>query len=73
MKIKFVGENDHMICFVEKTYVYFGKDELVEVADQEAAKLLAQFPGQFEKEEVKAKSAPKTKVLPEVIGDEPSK
>jgi len=73
MKLKFVGEADHIVCFVGSTYVYFDKLEAVEVSELEGAKLLAEFVGQFEKEESKAKAAPKAKILPEVSEDGTSK
>lgn len=73
MKLKYVGESDHIVCFVGSSYVYFDKTEAVEVSELDGAKLLAQYVGQFEKEESKAKAAPKAKILPEVIEDGASK
>lgn len=71
MKVKYIGEANHLVVFVEKTYVMFEKDETRDVADEDAFSLLAKYPGQFEKEEKAAKAAPKAKVLPEVVADEP--
>jgi len=73
MKLKYVGELDHLVCFVGTSYVLFEKGEFVEMTDGEGAKLLAAHSGKFEKEETKSKSASKTKVVAEVTGDEPSK
>jgi hypothetical protein len=70
MKVKYIGEANHLVVFVEKTYVMFEKDEVKDVADEDAFALLSKYAGQFEKEE-KAKAAPKAKVLPEVVVDEP--
>ena len=73
MKLKYVGESDHLVCFVGTSYVLFEKGDSVEVSDAEGAKLLVAHAGKLEKEESKAKSASKTKVVAEVSGDEPSK
>jgi hypothetical protein len=71
MKVKYVGEANHMVVFVERTYVMFEKDETRDVADDDGFALMAKYPGQFEKEEKPAaKAAPKAKVLPEVVADE---
>lgn len=70
MKIKYVGDCDHVVCFAGKTYVLFEKGIFVEVEESDALQIMSKHPAQFEKEEVKAK-APKVKVLPEVAPYEP--
>ena len=72
MKIKFVGESDHIVCLVGKSFTYFEHGEFIEVSDAEAAQIMAKHVGKFEKEEVKSKPA-RVKVMPEVIVDESSK
>ena len=72
MKVKYIGELNHIVVFIEKTYVMFEKDETRDVADEDALGLFSKHPGQFEKEDKPAaKPAPKAKVLPEVVVDEP--
>lgn len=69
MKLKYVGEADHLVVFADKTYIMFEKDEVKELSDEEAMSVMVKHQGQFEKDE-KAKAAPKAKVLPEVAPHE---
>ena len=67
MKLKYVGELDHIICFVNKTYVKFKKGQFIEIIDSEATKLMTDNPESFEKQN---KTRSKAKVLPEVNLDD---
>jgi hypothetical protein len=73
MKLKFVGEADHIVCFVGKTYVLFEKGEVVEVPDADGMNILAKHHGKFEKQEEAKPKVSRAKVMAEVIVDEPSK
>jgi hypothetical protein len=69
MKLKYVGEADHLVVFAETTYIVFEKDEVKELSDDVALSIMAKHHKVFEKEE-KQKAAPKAKVLPEVAPHE---
>ena len=73
MKIKYIGENDHIVCFVGKTYMMFEKDQLIDVPELDAMNILSKHHGKFEKhEEIKPKAS-RSKVLAEVLPDDTSK
>lgn len=68
MKLKLV-ELDHLVVYLAPKYVLIENE--IEVSDADGHRLLAKHAGKLEKVEEKKAAAPKAKVLPEVVKDEP--
>jgi hypothetical protein len=58
VKVKFLGPDDHIVIFLSEGLVKFKKDQIKEVPEIDAPKLLASPFGKFVKEEAEVKILP---------------